>query len=306
MRYDLPDLRLFLAVVDAGSITHGASAMNLSLGAASERLREMEISGGAPLLERHRRGARPTRAGDALAHHARLILRQVGAMQAELAEHMRGFRGSVRLLANSAAMTQVLPERLGCFLAAHPTIDIDLGERESTEIVKAVAGDLAEIGIVADTVATGELETLPFADDALVVVMARDHVLAGTRRLSFAQIAGEPQIGFDGALQRHLAEHAARAGLRLRPRLVLRSFEAVCRAASTGAGVGIVPKAAARHAARTARLAAVPLTDPWAQRRLMICVKDPATLAPTARLLFDHLSTQSAHERSGARLASPL
>jgi molybdate transport repressor ModE-like protein len=306
MRYDLADLRLFLAVTDAGSITHGARALNLSLAAASERLREMEASGGAPLLERHRRGVQPTRAGEALAHHARLILRQVGAMQAELAGHMSGFRGSVRLLANSAAITQVLPERLGRFLAAHPAIDIDLAERESAEIVKAVAGDLAEIGIVADTVATGALETISFADDRLVAVMARDHRLAGARRLSFAQVAGEAQIGFDGAFQRHLAEHAARAGLRLRPRLVLRSFEAVCRAASTGAGIGIVPQTAAR---RVANLASAALTDPWANRRLLLCVRDAEALSPTARLLFDQLRAESPVEdgrRSGARVASPL
>ena len=55
MRFDLADLRLFLAIVDAGSITHGALAANLSVAAASERLRDMEASGGVRLLERGRR-----------------------------------------------------------------------------------------------------------------------------------------------------------------------------------------------------------------------------------------------------------
>ncbi|MDT1062553.1 LysR family transcriptional regulator [Paracoccus sp. CPCC 101403] len=39
MRFDLTDLRLFLAVAEAGSITHGAALAGLSLAAASERLR---------------------------------------------------------------------------------------------------------------------------------------------------------------------------------------------------------------------------------------------------------------------------
>jgi len=157
MRFDLADLRLFLAVVEAGSITHGASAANLSLAAASERLRQMEASGGVSLLDRGRRGVSATRAGEALAHHARLVLRQVATMQAELSEHARGVRATIRLLANTAAMAEFLPGRLGPWLAAHPRIDVDLSERPSSEIVKAIAGGLAEIGIVSDAIETSPL-----------------------------------------------------------------------------------------------------------------------------------------------------
>ncbi|RZM25885.1 MAG: LysR family transcriptional regulator, partial [Sphingomonas sp.] len=76
MRFDLTDLRLFLAVVDAGSITHGAADVGLSLPAASERLRDMEATGEVVLLRRGRRGIAPTEAGEMLAHHARTILHQ--------------------------------------------------------------------------------------------------------------------------------------------------------------------------------------------------------------------------------------
>ena len=71
MRFDLIDLRLFLAVVDAGSITHGAAEAGMSLPAASERLRDMEAAGEVLLLRRGRRGVSPTEAGEALAYHAR-------------------------------------------------------------------------------------------------------------------------------------------------------------------------------------------------------------------------------------------
>lgn len=42
MRLDLGDLRLFLCIVEAGNITQGAQRANLSLAAASERLRNIE------------------------------------------------------------------------------------------------------------------------------------------------------------------------------------------------------------------------------------------------------------------------
>jgi molybdate transport repressor ModE-like protein len=90
MRFDLIDLRLFLLVIEAGSITHGATQANLSLPSASARLRGMEEMIGHPLLERGRRGVEPTPAGDALAHHARIVLRQIEQMRGELGEYSKG------------------------------------------------------------------------------------------------------------------------------------------------------------------------------------------------------------------------
>ncbi|MDO5613424.1 MAG: LysR family transcriptional regulator [Paracoccus sp. (in: a-proteobacteria)] len=55
----MTDLRLFLAVADAGSITHGAADVGLSLAAASEQLRDMEATGGVKLLDRQGRGVVP-------------------------------------------------------------------------------------------------------------------------------------------------------------------------------------------------------------------------------------------------------
>src|SRR5438270_10961473 len=82
LRFDLTDLRLFLHVAEAASITHGASRSNMALASASERIRAMEDALGAPLLERKRRGVQLTPAGAALARHARIVTQQL--------EHMRG------------------------------------------------------------------------------------------------------------------------------------------------------------------------------------------------------------------------
>jgi len=56
MRFDLTDLKLFLHVVDAGSITAGAERMHLAVAAASTRIRNMEIELGTALLNRDRQG----------------------------------------------------------------------------------------------------------------------------------------------------------------------------------------------------------------------------------------------------------
>src|SRR5476649_151322 len=190
MRFDLTDLRLFLHVADSGSITAGARLAHLALPSASERIRGMEAMLDTPLLLRERRGVQATDAGRALLHHARLITRQVDAMQADLAEFAGGLKGRVRLLCNTSAMTEFLPDALAGFVATHPQLTIDLEERLSREIVQAVVDELADIGIVSDAADHAALQTFPFRDDPLVLAMAPDHPLA--RQLKGAAASSSP------------------------------------------------------------------------------------------------------------------
>src|SRR6516164_9585497 len=154
MRFDLSDLRLFLNVVESGSITRGAERTHLAIAAASTRIRNMEAALGTPLLHRERQGTTPTETGRTLAHHARILLQQADRMHGDLGQYAEGIRGQIRLLSNTNALTEFLPEPLSAFLAAHPQINIDLEERLSDEIVAAIADGAADIGIVAGTVET--------------------------------------------------------------------------------------------------------------------------------------------------------
>jgi molybdenum-dependent DNA-binding transcriptional regulator ModE len=134
MGFDLADLRLFLCVVDAGSITAGARQANLALASASERIRNIESDSRVVLLERSRRGVVTTEAGEALANHARLILRQHSLLQGELRDVSAGTRGTLLLYANTAAFIGLLPRRLAPWLAQLPRLNIDLRECRSAEM----------------------------------------------------------------------------------------------------------------------------------------------------------------------------
>lgn len=293
MRFDLTDLRLFMHVAEAASITHGAARANLALASASARIRGMEDALGVRLLERGRRGVRPTPAGRALLHHARVVHEQLERMRGELGAYARGLKGHVRVLSNTAAMTEILPEALAAFLTAHPQIDVDLEEKPSPEIVQAVAAGLADIGIVADSADMGDLETTPFRADRLVVVAPRRHPLARRRDVAFREVLGHEFVGLSAgsALQDHLSQHAARAGHALKLRVRVRGFDALCRMVAHGVGLGVVPETAARAARRALDLRVIRLTDRWAVRALVICVRRRDALPAHARLLLDHLKT---------------
>lgn len=291
MRYDLTDLRLFCEVVEAGSITGGAERCALALAAASTRIRRMEEALGAPLLIRSRQGVAPTEAGRTLLKHARTILAQNARMKEDLGAFAGGLSGEVRLLANTNALSEFLPEALSSFLAAHPQVSVDLEERLSDEIVGLIAEGVADVGIVAGTVDVGALATYPFRSDRFVVVTAVDHPLAARARVPFAEVLDCEFVGLDRAssLQRFLAARAAREGRSLRLRVQLRSFDAVCRLVECGVGVGVVPQTTARRAAKTMRLGVVDLADDWAVRDLTIVVRAEDELRPYARELVESL-----------------
>lgn len=298
MTLDLTDLRLFVAIVDRGSITAGAADAHLALASASARVRGLEEALGTTLLERGRRGVRPTAAGEALRDHARLVLAQVAALKGDLAAHARGLVGRVRLVSNTVALAEFLPTVLAPWLAAHPTIALAVEERPSPEIVRDVMAGRAEIGLAADTVDLGALECFPFAADRLVLVVPRRHRFARMRRIAFAAAADEPFVGLagDSALQHHVAGHAARAGRRLAVRIAVQGFDAVCRMVEAGIGVAVVPDIAAARCRRSMAIATVRLSDPWSERRLIVGVRRLAALGPAARSLVDHL-------RASARVA---
>ncbi|MBX3484582.1 LysR substrate-binding domain-containing protein [Phenylobacterium sp.] len=291
MRFDLTDLRLFCDVVDEGSITAGAEKSALALAAASTRIRNMEGALGATLLTRSRQGVTATPAGRMLLKHARAMLEQAARMREDLSAFAGGLSGEVRLLANTNALTEFLPEALGAFLAARPHVSVDLEERLSDEIVGLIAEGVGDVGIVAGTVEVGALETYPFREDRFAVVAGVGHPLASRTRVSFAEVLDYDFVGLErsASLQRFLTAKAAREGRPLKLRVQLRSFDAVCRMVEAGVGVGVVPQTTARRAARTMRLAVIDLADDWALRKLTIVVRAEAELRPYARELVDAL-----------------
>jgi DNA-binding transcriptional LysR family regulator len=291
MRFDFTDLNLFRHVVEAGSITHGAERSNLALAAASTRIRKMELAFGAELLVRGRQGVTPTQAGRTLLQHARVILAQSERLQEDLTPYARGLAGQVKVLSNTNALTEFLPETLSSFLTAYPDISVDIEERLSDEIVGLIAEGTADVGIVAGTVDYGGLQTFPFRSDRFVLVLPRDHALAGRPHIGFAEVLEYDMVGLDraSAIQRFLADKANRIGRPLRLRVQLRSFDAICRLVECHVGVGIVPETTVQRTKRSMAITSVRLSDSWARRELTICVRDERTLPPYARQLVDHL-----------------
>lgn len=295
------DLHLLLAVQAQGSITAAAAAVSLSLPATSARIKALEGAVGVRLLERSKAGAALTDAGRALVRHARRVLAELESLHIEMAGFGGGLRGTVRLLCNTAAMSEWLPARLGRFLMQHPDLDIDVQELPSDAVLDALRRGVADVGIVADHVDnTAGLITRPWLNDELVAVWPRAWPRAGlaggpstrARSIRFADLLDRPFVGLsrESGLSRFLIQQASRSGRVLHHRVRLSNFEAVVRVVAEGVGVAVMPRSAVLgRGDLSGQVKVMALADDWAQRQLLICTTEQGEAVAGVQLLIGAL-----------------
>ncbi|HYD77557.1 LysR substrate-binding domain-containing protein [Ramlibacter sp.] len=302
MHFNLVDLRLMVRIADTCSLTRAAEASHISLSAASTRIKGLEESLGADLLFRTSQGVTLTAAGQSLVEHARVVFARLEHMRADLREYTAGAKGHLRLFANTTALAGHLPPVVRRYLREHPDVDIDLQERLSHDIVRALSEGQADIGIVAGEVCTDALETHPYRRDRLVVLVPRGHELEHAGPVSFGETLAWGHVAMHdaSAINSFLRQAGERMHRALKVRIQVDSIESACRMVDAGVGIAVLPESAARRHARDLAITIVPLSDAWATRSMQICIRSFAALPPFARDLLDLLSADASPDRPRA------
>lgn len=291
MHFDLTDMQLMVNTGDSHSLTRGAERSHLSLPAASTQVKNLEEHFGTRLLYRTSQGVTLTPSGEAFTRHARTVMAQIEQMRGEMQEYARGVKGHIRVLANTTAMTEFMPAVLGRFLAARPDINVELRERLSYLVFKAVAEGSADIGIVAGSPNVDNLQFLPYRKDRLVLVTPADHPLTKAETVSFADTLSYDYVGLSewSAIHPFLLQAADALGQPFKFRVEVGNFEALCRMIESRVGIGVIPQSVALRMKRSLDIRLVGLSDPWAERKLNVVVRDLSALPTFARELVDLL-----------------
>ncbi|OLU35210.1 LysR family transcriptional regulator [Pseudomonas sp. PA15(2017)] len=291
MRFDLVDVRLLVAIASTGSLSRAAATFPVAVSAASTRLRQFEERCQVSLFARHANGMTPTPAGRLVLEACQRILNETQRLEDNLQALSGQQRVVLKLCASTVANSTFLPAALGPFLADYPEVDLQLTEGSSRSILRGVqAGDF-DLGVYDGNQPTGGLLSLPFRNDRLVLLVPHGHELAG-RRLVLAEALGFPFIGLPGerAMQRFIEDKAIAAGIALRVRVRAPSFDAIAQLVAQGAGLAMLPEAAASRLAQELPLTLIYLTDSWASRELRLCIRGWQSLPSHARQLVSHLS----------------
>ena len=286
-RFDLVSLRLFVAVVDAGSLTAGADRFGISLAAASKRIAELEQHCGMALLERGQRGVRATPNGQTLHRHAIEVTARLEQLALAVDDFHTGAIGHLRLWANPSAFGGFLPRVLAEYAMKHPDVKIDLEDALSEDAVRAVQKGVAELAVIGDNVPCEGLETFVCNVDHLVLLVPRAHVLAGQRAVPVERALDHDLVTLarSASLTRKVMAAAESVARTPRIRVQVRSFDSMCRMVACGLGLAILPHAAAGLYAKALGLAVVELQGLEVKRRLLLAMRRRAELSAAASAL---------------------
>ena len=161
---DLEQLRTFLAVLDAGSLTAAAPRVFLSQSAVSEQMRKLEERAGQGLLSRSKAGVVPTAAGERLRAHAQRLV----ALADEALRDLRGesLQGELRLAVTDYFRPGELTRMLAKLAHSHPRMRLNVSIKKSSEIEAMHARGELDIGLsmrIAEGSASTALRREPLA-----------------------------------------------------------------------------------------------------------------------------------------------
>jgi DNA-binding transcriptional LysR family regulator len=279
--------RAFAAVARLGSFTAAAGELFISQPAVSKHVASLEAELGSRLVERSRRGARLTPAGELLAEH---VLRAEALMangRRALQGSPDGQLGTLAFAASGIPGTYLLPDVLARFHDRHPGVEISFELSTSAGALELVRAHAVELGVIGGLVVPPELEDEPLVEDEIVLVGPPS---LGNRRLSPRDLAAQTWIYREEGSATRAAVEAARweAGLHSARSLELPSWEAVKRTVARGAGIAAISRFALDLELRSGALAVLDVPR-WRVRRLISVVRarEIPLSAPAERFLAE-------------------
>jgi DNA-binding transcriptional LysR family regulator len=290
MKLDPVSLRLFVSVVEEGTIAAAAKREHIAAAAVSKRLSELEELLDSKLLNRTNKGITPTDAGLSLLYMARSALNNLNEIVVQMRDYSHGRRGSVKVLANISAITQFLPGLIKSFMELYPLINVSLEEKPSLAVTKNVAENQADIGIFTRLPHGADIEVFPFRTDRLVLLVPNGNTLAEQPSVRFSETLEHEYIALRSGthLNFQLIKAANDLGRSLKIRMEVSSYDALCLMVQAGLGIGIMPAGSAEvYKMEGAKV--INLVETWASRELSICVRSRDALSVAARLFLEHL-----------------
>jgi DNA-binding transcriptional LysR family regulator len=264
---DQQQLAYFRAVARAQNVTRAAHDLGITQPALSRALDRLSRDLGAPLLERHGRGIRLSRYGEAFLPHAERALREIEDGRRRLEDLGGAIGGPIALGFLHTLGTEMVPALVRDFRARYPDVEFALAEGAAAVLVRRLLDGELDLCLSSGPPDDARIAWTPLGADELILITPRDHRLAKRRSVALREVATEPFVGYTAnTAMRALGEDLCRqAGFT--PHVVFEGDETgtVTGFVAAGLGVAIVP---ALH--RTTTIARLRITVPEARRTIGI------------------------------------
>jgi DNA-binding transcriptional LysR family regulator len=243
-------VRLFTAVVDAGSFRGAADVLAISQPAVSRGVQELERQVGTALIDRTARPLALTDAGRVLHEHAMEIFAIERSAEVALGELDDVARGQLAIGASTTIGIYLLPELLGVFQRKSPGVGLFLDIGNTALIVDHLRTTPLDFVFVEGPVAPStDLLVEPWREDVLVPIAAPGHPLAARGPIPVADLLAAPFIMREAGSGTREVVDAAMRGFNVAPPVAMElgSTEAIKQAVAAGLGISIVSTAAIRQ-----------------------------------------------------------
>lgn len=250
----------FFEAVRLGSVRAAADYLDVAPSAVSRQIAQLEQELGSPLLERHRRGVKPTEAGDRVLHYYRQRLSQQEVLLDSL-QALRGLQSGSVVLAVGEGFIDGLAAPLSRFSEQYPRIDLQVNVCGTNEVIRQVVEDEAHIGLVFNPPGDPKIRSHAHTRQPVCVAVSPDHPLAKeTEPLPLKGLDNYrlalPGVSYGIRQIVTLAEH--RLGITLKPTLTCSTFAMLKRFSMRG-GVTLMPTFVMEDETRSGQLVALPL-----------------------------------------------
>jgi LysR family carnitine catabolism transcriptional activator len=290
-------VKAFLALAEQKNFTRAAQQCHMSQSAFSSLIRTLEDAIEIRLFDRDTRNVELTAEGRLFMAGASRLMEDLRAALQDLGEHAARRRGRASIAALPSLAAGWLPDVLAKFREAYPGIELDVSDVLSDSCVEYVRSGKADFSLAAVRSGAPELQTELFCEDGFHLVCRRDSPLARRRRLTLADLAGEPFIHLarSSSVRQHIetAIHPAR----MNHVMELDQLSTVAGMVRAGLGISVVPTLTLFHF-QSPELVTRPLDAPGLRRQIFVIFRSDRSLSIAAQGLLEFLLKHKPSDRS--------
>jgi DNA-binding transcriptional LysR family regulator len=293
-------------VVMRGSFSAAADSLSYSQSAVSQAVATLEAEMGVALLERDRRGVRPTAAGSALVGHADGILGRLEAAENEVAAIVGLRGGRLRIASFPTAGATLIPLAIATFRAAHPDVTVTLAEGEPEEIVPRMRNGEFDLALLfefegpAEKLGSG-MQRVDLLEDPMHLALPAGHRLAGKAKLRLEDLRDESWVQTSAAspCARHVVRSCHAAGFEPIVSFESDDYQTVQGLVAAGVGVALIPQLALSSVRDDIAIRTLHPRSPV--RQVLAATPRGAAVMPAVATMLDVLRTAAArYERAAA------
>lgn len=237
-------LSIIQAVDECGSLTAAAERLHLSQSALSHTVRKLEDQLGTTIWHREGRRLRPTQAGEYLLAVANRLLPQLNHAEERIRQFAQGERGALRIGMECHPCYQWLLKIVSPYLAAWPTVDVDVKQKFQFGGIGALFGYEIDMLVTPDPLYKTGLAFEPVFDYEQVLVVGPGHPLRDATYVRPAALASETLITYPVALDRLdiYTQFLMPAGIAPKRHKPIETTDIMMQMVASGRGVAALPR----------------------------------------------------------------